>query len=294
MKRIAFLSSANLMGAPGVERRSDFHEFDLTIAALEKGAGPTGLQFEAVRWDSDADWSRFDAAVIGTTWDYWDRPGVFLDTLSAIEAQTRLFNDVETVRWNMRKTYLRELEGAGAPSIPTLWTSDASPQTIEKAFETLGADTLVVKPQIGAGAWRQALVRRGETPPPPEALPPAEAMIQPFVASVPEEGEYSFVLVGGALSHALNKRPVQGDYRVQSMYGARETPYQPAPGELAAALAVYEAAGRDLLYARVDMVRGEDGGLVLMELEIIEPYLYPEQGPDVGVAYCADLARRLA
>ena len=47
------------------------------------------------------------------------------------------------------------------------------------------------------------------------------------------------------------------------------------------------------LYARVDMVRGLDGELALMELEIIEPYLYPEQGPDLGEVFVEALKEKL-
>jgi hypothetical protein len=30
------------------------------------------------------------------------------------------------------------------------------------------------------------------------------------------------------------------------------------------------------------MVRGNDGRLLLMELEVIEPYLFPQDGPHIG------------
>jgi hypothetical protein len=41
-------------------------------------------------------------------------------------------------------------------------------------------------------------------------------------------------------------------------------------------------------------VRGLNGGLVVMELEIIEPYLYPEQGPDMGAVFVEALKDKLA
>ena len=36
------------------------------------------------------------------------------------------------------------------------------------------------------------------------------------------------------------------------------------------------------LYGRIDMVRGLDGVLALIEAELIEPYLYPLQGQELG------------
>jgi hypothetical protein len=47
------------------------------------------------------------------------------------------------------------------------------------------------------------------------------------------------------------------------------------------------------LYARVDMVRGDDGRLVLMELEVIEPYLYPVEGPRLGEMIAEAVRKRL-
>ena len=47
------------------------------------------------------------------------------------------------------------------------------------------------------------------------------------------------------------------------------------------------------LYARIDMVRLDDGRLAVIEAELIEPYLYPEQGPELGPLLAAGMARRL-
>ncbi|CAN0534430.1 unnamed protein product, partial [Scytosiphon promiscuus] len=48
------------------------------------------------------------------------------------------------------------------------------------------------------------------------------------------------------------------------------------------ALAILGLLDDSPLYARVDMLRHPDGSLLLMELELIEPYLYPEQGARLG------------
>ena len=47
------------------------------------------------------------------------------------------------------------------------------------------------------------------------------------------------------------------------------------------------------LYARVDMVRGADGRLLLIELEVIEPYLFPQDGPGIGAVLGEALAKRI-
>jgi hypothetical protein len=92
---------------------------------------------------------------------------------------------------------------------------------------------------------------------------------------VTEEGELSLLYFGGRFSHALIKRPKAGDYRTQGQHGAVETGMDAPEGSLEAAEAVLaKADGTPLTYARVDLVRGAGGQWLLMELELIEPWLY--------------------
>ena len=91
----------------------------------------------------------------------------------------------------------------------------------------------------------------------------------------------------------LVKRPKSGDYRIQEAYGGTSVTVEPQPADRAAAQAVLDVMDAPPLYARVDMVRGQDGGLMLMELEVLEPYLYPVQGPQIGAMLGKALARKL-
>ncbi|MEO0983887.1 MAG: hypothetical protein AAFX03_14685 [Pseudomonadota bacterium] len=289
MPTIAFLASA-ATAPDSPTRRDDAFEHDQEVEALGGALSAAGIGLEVLAWDDPgADWGAFDAAVIRSTWDYWDRQAEFLETLERIEGATRLFNPAALVRWNSRKTYLRDLEAKGARLIPTLWLEEADAAACEAAFDALGAEDLVFKRQVGAGADGQARLQRGE------AIPrfPHPMMVQPFLPTIQSEGEFSFVFIDGALSHALIKRAAAGDYRIQSMYGGVEEAVEPAPADLAAAGAVIEMLDEAPLYTRVDMVRGGDGGLLLMELELIEPFLYPLQGPELGPRLAAALGRRL-
>ncbi|MCR9129188.1 MAG: hypothetical protein NXI12_06675 [Alphaproteobacteria bacterium] len=295
--RVCFLTSADMMkDRPGA--REDWIEFELEFGALKRGCEAEGMTLDHRIWDSGFDPSGFDAFMIGTVWDYPPKLAAFLETIETLNTHAPVYNPPHVVRWNIEKRYLADLADAGAPSIPTVWAGAADEPSIRPAFEALDADSLVVKPLVGGGAWRQAVVKRGEALPPAGDLPPGACLIQPFLPSVPEEGEYSFLFFGGRFSHALQKVPKSGDYRVQSIFGAREIVHEPRPGELDQCRAVLDAAAQitgeaGLLYARVDMVRGLDGQLAVMELEIIEPYLYPEQGPDMGAVFAAALKDRL-
>jgi glutathione synthase/RimK-type ligase-like ATP-grasp enzyme len=298
MTRICFLTSADMMkDRPGA--RDDWFEFDLEFGALSKACQAEGISLEACIWDQPFDASVYDGFMVGTVWDYPPKLQLFLDTLDRLHAIAPVYNSPALVRWNIEKTYLKALDDAGAPSIPTLWADKADAEAVQAGFDRFGGDKIVVKPLVGGGAWRQALVKKGEALPAADDLPLGACLIQPFLPGVPEEGEYSMIFFGGRFSHALNKRPKSGDYRVQSLYGATEARWEPSDADLALAREVLSAARKitsedEFLYARVDMVRGLDGGLVVMELEIIEPYLYPEQGPEMGAVFVEALKDKLA
>lgn len=295
--RVSFLTSADMMkGRAGA--REDWFEYDLEFGALSRACNAEGIELVSTIWDQPFDPEGFDAFMIGTVWDYPPKQKLFLETIDRLNATAPVLNSPAIVRWNIEKTYLRSLDEAGAPSVPTLWRDAATADAIAEAFETFGAEEVVVKPQVGAGAWRQARIKKGDPLPAADMLPPASAMLQPFLPAIPEEGEYSLMVFGGELSHALVKKPKSGDYRVQSMYGATEEVWTPSDEERATAMQVLHAAEeitgeKDLLYARIDMARGLDGKLAVMELELIEPYFYPEQGPNMGEVFVRGLKKKL-
>lgn len=294
MNRVAFLTAA-CMFRDHPQARADHWEYELEIAALQPACREAGIALVPVIWDDPVcDLSRFDAAMVGTCWDYMEKAEAFLATLQRISAAMPLFNPLEIIRWNSRKTYLKDLARRGAPTIPTVWAETADAQTIDAAFATLGADDIVIKPVLGAGAWRQARLKRGDPLPAVEALPPADCMIQPFLPAVAAEGEYAFVFFDRVFSHCARKIPAGGDYRVQSEYGGREEIHHPSDAELALARSVLDCIEGDVLYARVDMLRGLDGQLALIEIELIEPYLYPEQGPEMGRIFAQALNQCLS
>jgi len=246
-----------------------------------------GIEIEAIRWNTAAEVADQYAVVLPLfVWDYVEdnNTQTLFDTLQQIEKKTILRNSLATIKWNSHKGYLNELEALGAPIIPTkIVKADAlTADLIEEVFNTFNSDAIVIKPTVGANAWRQVKLTRGQPLPSANELPPEEAMIQPFLESVKEEGEFSFHYFGDQFSHAVQKKPAQGDYRIQSTYGGKEFPYQPKPEELEIVQNILKSTSFDhpLLYVRVDLLRGSDGGLKLIELELIEPYLYMPFAPN--------------
>ncbi len=294
MTEIALLTAANLISdAP--DRRADAYLFDVQLDILRQGFAPHGLTLTPMRWtDHATDWTRFAAILVNCAWDYQDRHADFLATLDRIAGLgVPVFNDPAVIRWNIRKTYLRAFEQRGVPVIPTLWPEAPTDEDIRQAMADFGIDDVVLKRQVGGGARAQVRYTHANMPDPGPVMD-RPGMIQPFIASIATEGEYSFLFIDGAFSHALVKRAKSGDYRIQEAYGGTSETITPAPDDLAAARSVITAVDAPPLYARVDMVRGAAGELLLMELEVLEPYLYPENGPQVGAMLGAALARRLA
>lgn len=293
--KIAFLACpVTLPSSP--TRRPDAFEHDLQLAALREGFGPRA-EVQDIDWRAPLEeLTRFDLAYLGTPWDYTEAKDEFLAKLTALEtAGVTVCNPVEVIRWNADKLYLRELEQRGAPSIPTLWPENPGRSEVLAAMEHFGCDRVVVKRRVGAGAVGQHCFSRSDLPADDWQLGQA-GMIQPFLPAIQSEGELSFIFVGGELSHALIKRPTAGDYRIQSLYGGREEALTPAPADRAAAEAVVAMLpfSEPPLYARIDMVRMTDGELAVIEAELIEPYLYPEQGPGFGKNFADTAIRRFA
>ncbi|MDY7097835.1 MAG: hypothetical protein SXU28_06830 [Pseudomonadota bacterium] len=292
MTKIGFLACETTLPGAG-ERREDAFEHDLMVKALEPAFEKVGLGFRVIDWEApERDFHGLDAVMLGTAWNYQDKSDAFLTKLEMLsEAGIAVHNPPEVVRWNMTKTYLRDLADAGAHTIPTLWLDTVDTEQADAAFARFDCERLVVKRQIGAGALGQELLTRGDVS--DDWHFDHAAMIQPFLPAIAEEGELSFIFIDGEFSHALRKSAAPGEYRIQSMYGGTESVHSPLAEERRAAEAIIASLPFDApLYARIDMLRGKEG-LLLMEAEMIEPYLYPVEGPQLGTRLAQAMRKRM-
>jgi hypothetical protein len=109
-------------------------------------------------------------------------------------------------------------------------------------------------------------------------LASGDALVQPYVEEIGRRGEWSFVFFGGSYSHAVLKVAAEGDFRVQHEFGGDVRVESPARSLVDAAEKVARWIPRPWAYARVDGVEVE-GRLMLMELELIEPFLFLSSDP---------------
>jgi glutathione synthase/RimK-type ligase-like ATP-grasp enzyme len=248
------------------------------------------IEAEARRWTDPGDLGGFDAIAPLLAWSYHERPDEWRALLDGLERSgARVVNGVDVLRWNTCKTYLSELESAGAPVVPTLFVSRLTAETVAQAHDRFGPD-LIAKPQISGGSHQTVRLAPGDHL---QGAPAGPAMLQPFMPSVSGEGELSLLFFDGVFSHAVGKVAKAGDFRVQFQHGGLNSGIVAPPEALAAAERVLTAAGRPLTYARVDLIRDPQGGLRLMELEAIEPDLYLEFAPDGGAAFARATRRAM-
>ena len=241
---------------------------------------------ELATWNDAGDLSGFDLILPLMAWGYQRDPVRWFHLLDAWEAAgLRFANPIATLRWNTNKDYLFDLAEAGVAIVPSQLAHRLTRTDVDAARAAFGVDTLVIKPTISGGA--DGTYRLGPNDPIPFDVLEREMLIQPLMPMIAREGEFSLYYFAGKFSHAILKIPEQGDFRVQEQFGGREMTIDAPVAALALAEAALAAAPGPLTYARVDMVRGEDGGFYLMELELIEPSLFLDHASDGGAAFVA-------
>jgi O-ureido-D-serine cyclo-ligase len=286
-------------------------DMPLLLAALRAA----GADAHEVDWDDDGvDWSRYDLALLRSTWDYAHRAQEFLDWAARVAEQTHLQNPLAVVRWNSDKHYLAELARAGVPVVPSTFVEPdddaaaavetflANPGNPPAGTDAAEAGDLVVKPAVGAGS-RDAQ-RHGR-----EDLDQAIAhvrrlldqrravLLQPYLRKIDEHGETALLFFDGAFSHAVGKGPLlrRGEAPTTDLY-AKETitPSEASPEELDVAQRALAAIPfeRPLLYARVDLIRDDRGSPVLLELELVEPSVFAGFSDDATERFSQAILRR--
>ncbi len=271
----------------------DIHPDDAHLAAsLQR----LGIEPTACVWnDPDVNWSQFDAVLMRSTWDYFKHYPAFKQWLDQLPVPT--INNKALLRWNSDKRYLLELETQGIEIIPTQIVPASQ---LLQTLASMPSQQVVVKPTVSGTARHTA---RGSSDDATfkqiVAQLPLEFdyLVQPYVPEVVSGGEWSLLFFDGEFSHAVIKRPATGDYRVQSEFGGTAQAIEPDEALIACAkraLAAAAAIGHaDVAYARVDGVICQ-GRFLLMELEMIEPFLHFDGRHEAAERFAENLRKRLA
>ena len=275
---------------------ADWPEGEPCGELLVKAFADRGLAASWARWDDPAvDWSSAQVVAVRSVWDYDRRRDELLGWAEHVTRWSRLVNGPAVFRWNTDKSYLLDLERIGVPVVPTALLDDRA-QLAEVSGRFGGR--VVVKPRVAAGGRGLTVQDAG-----PDlgglGVELAEDewgpwLVQPLVESVRSEGETSvFVFAGVPVSQAL-KLPAGDEIRVHEMYGGTTQAVEPTDEAMLLAAETVAAARQlfdeDLCYARVDLMRLEDGRLVVGELEVTEPGLYLDVLPSNADAFAEVVA----
>ncbi len=251
----------------------------------------SGIEAEAVVWnDRTVAWSRYDAVIVRSAWDYYHHPLEFAAWIDRMAVESvPLWNPATVLRANLDKRYLRALESWGVAIVPTVWLEPGVPTDIAALLAGHGWAEAVIKPVVSAAAHRTHRVTPASQSVVDAVVGAGAAMVQPYLAEIETAGEWSVIHLGGAYSHAVRKRPRAGDFRVQPQHGGVATREEPPRAVRQAVEQILALVPEPLLYARVDGV--ESGGrFVLMELELIEPRLFFVAAPDAASRFAAAVA----
>ncbi len=257
-----------------------------------------GISHEIVIWsDPDVDWEKFSTLLIKSVWDYFDYYPEFLDWIERMKMlNIPAWNSLDTILWNSSKEYLLEIEKKGFPVISGLILEAESKPDLKLIREKIKSDTIVVKPLVSGGAKNTLKIQLAEwdnySQKLEDLLQEEDFLVQPYIPEVAEVGEYSLLFFNGKFSHAVLKTPAKADFRVQHYFGGTITVIDPKPEMLESCQKLMDTFASNTLYGRVDGVE-IDGVFHLMELELIEPYLFLALTEDAIPNYKEALRERL-
>jgi glutathione synthase/RimK-type ligase-like ATP-grasp enzyme len=263
--------------------------------AIVRALEARGHTVEAAPWNGP--WQPFEAAdvvVVRSTWDYHYLSDAFEDWLTRLEQPNiTTYNPINLMRWNMSKTYLLELaaQGINIPQSACITPDDKLLDVMTRE----GLADVVVKPIQGASGVlveRVSLTsaqtwERDVRPNRPEVT----WLIQAFIPEI-ATGEVSLVFFVGEFSHAVLKRPNEQDFRVNGQYGSTTTVTTVSAEVVQDAQKVLATLPNVPLYARVDGIV-QEGGLCLLELELIEPGLFFDLVPSAAEQFADALEASL-
>ncbi|MFG0329368.1 MAG: hypothetical protein ACF8PN_05650 [Phycisphaerales bacterium] len=267
---------------------SNLPDWEVDDIPLHGALASLGVDVETPCWDDpQVEWGRYEGCLIRTTWDYMEKRDDYVDWAERVGRTTPLFNPSSIVAWNTKKTYLRDLEERGAPTVPTVWIENGCSFSLREALREREWKKAFLKPVIGATARETMRFDASDDEQVEEAERHLERMrgrgedmmLQPYLDRVETEGEISAIVIDGAITHTVRKIPVPGDYRVQDDFGASDEPTTFSGTELGIVCEVLDSIEGDLLYARADFLRDHEGKARLTELELVEPSLFFRHGP---------------
>lgn len=269
MLNIAFVTEKELPRLSGDDRQ--------LISPFKK----LGLKIVPTIWnDPRVKWGDFKAVIFRSCWHYYLKINEFKNWLDRLETlNANVWNPVEIIKWNIDKTYLIKLKKQGLNVIPT-FTSINKLNTQTEDY--------ILKPRYGTDSYDVRKRKRKDL-----NIIPKDFLLQPFIKEIVESGEISIIFIGNKISHAVRKKPKNGEFRTNYSSGAKWTKENLNAEYTKQAQAIFDSLKTNLLYARLDVVE-VDGKLMVMEIELTEPFLYFTWAKQAIELFARDLASKIS
>lgn len=263
----------------GVAVSSDFTELDDGWPLLRSALVAARCDPVLVVWDQDdATEYGLDLVLVNYCWGYVSRRSEFLAWAEQVATRSLLVNPVRALRWNSDKIYLADLAAAGVPVVATTFVRPG------QSWSAPAAD-YVLKPSVGGGGWWTARYAHSAREAAERHVAMLHAagqtvMLQPYQRAIDTTGETAVVFFGGEVSHAVHKAALlEADVGLTDALWQREviTPAAATEAHLEVAKLAMEAVVGcvgETVYARVDVIDGNDGTPVVLEVELVEPSLF--------------------
>ena len=278
---------------------SDLSEFECYDHLLIEPMESNGWELSFLPWDEkDIDWNDYDYVIVRSTWDYQSRLNDFIGVLNKIEnSDAMLINPIKTIKWNIEKSYLIDLEKKGVSIIPSIFQKNYDPEVIYESFQDFDCDKIILKPVVGANASFTELIRQDDLKISQKKLKKDYSnrpfIIQPFFESVITKGELSLIFFNNKLSHAISKIPQIGDFRVQEEHGGIISLVNKVNHKILDFCdKILTNLPEKCFYARIDLLLENDFPF-LMEVELIEPSLYFNLKPGSNDFFAKELVKYL-
>lgn len=233
---ITFVANTETQGDGSSPNTMDFFHgiqfpwLSIAIPLLNK----MGFATEVLNWeDKGINWKDKQLIIIGPIWGYSKQQSRFQKWLRKLELlNAPLENSAKFLKWNLKKTYLKDLQQANINIPNTIIVSPKSKKNLNHIFQDAHqkwhTDDIIIKGVIDAAGigfkhinisskrnvvndrhFKQLKIKN------------EGVVIQPFLPEIGKKGELSFVFFGSKLSHFYLKVAGKGEDRIQVFYGGR-------------------------------------------------------------------------
>lgn len=228
------------------------------------------------------DLGKYDWIILYSCWNYYDYVDLFTEKIN--KYSNKLINPYKTIKWNMNKKYLFDLENEGVPIIPTKLCNIKQIDLIKEYLKEW--KKIVIKPLIGADSHKVFIIDNYEDV---KRVTLAnftdEFLVQKYMKEIENECYY-LILFDYKYSHHVvmelidkNKTMTENN-RIVINKGCPQKFINYCEN----VIGKIKNMGYESVYARIDGVN-VNGEFVIMEIELIEPNLHFNVAVDSSKKY---------